>query len=176
MIPLTAKLQRLKPPDVMQRFFNMWVREGFALAADWWITTRLPLHWGPNASDQFGYPPRTLRYLVLKAFAQGNSSKGRGLRKLLGNRTSVRIRDTSPFELSGRMKAAALARAKGQGFATSNGARMEVTVPTGFAGVHPENRGMIVKLLPAEARHMRRMVVDHVARKLAEFRDWRQGA
>lgn len=176
MIALKAQLRRLKPPDVMQRFFNMWVREAFNLAAEWWIENRLPLHFGANAADVYGYPQRSLRYLIRKAFIQGNASKGRGLRKLLGNRKDIKVRDTSPFVLSGRMKQAALSRAKGKGFATSNGARMEVTVPVGFAGVQPDNRGMITKILPAEARVMRRIVVEHVAKQLAAFRDWREAA
>lgn len=177
MITLKMQMRRLKPPDVMQRFFNMWVREAFEAAAAWWIAERLPLHWGAGASDRYQYPDRSLRYLIKKAFVQGQTAKGRGLRRLLGRRRNARVRDTSsPFELTGQMKRAALARARGRGFATSNGARLEITVPIGFAGVRPENRGQIVKLLPAEARHMRRLIVRHVAERVGGFREWREAA
>jgi hypothetical protein len=176
MIPLKAKLQRLKPPDVIQRFFNTWVREGFELAAAWWIQQRLPAHFAETASEQYGYPQRSVKYLIRKALLQGNRARASGLRNLLGSRKYARAKDTSAFVLTGRMKAAALSRAKGKGFATSNGAKLEITVPVGFAGVHAGNAGMITKLLPAESRQMRRMVVDYVARKVAEFNGWREAA
>jgi hypothetical protein len=172
MISLRVKIQRLKPPEVIQRFFNQWVRVGFEKAATWWIQNRLPAHFASNASEVYDYPPRTVKYLIRKAMLQGKSTTG--FRMLLGQKKTAR--DPSAFVLTGKMKRAALSRAKGRGFATSTGARLEITVPIGFGGVHPQNRGMIVKLLPAEARVMRRIVVDHVAAELAAFSGWREAA
>jgi len=174
-IPLRVKVQRLRPPDVIQRLFNLWVREGLLLAGEWWIRNRLPLHFGPQATQRFKYALRTALWMVRKARKLGDlpTAKTLGIALKRGSGFGQLLQDKRPFEFSGQLKGVAIGSARATALATANTTRVEVKVPLGHP-INEKHSGELTMLLDMERKEMRKIVVEHVRMRLREFREPRE--
>ena len=71
MTPVIAQIKALKTAEQSAAEFRQYLREGIALALDWWFKFRWPLRFGPRAANMFKYSRRTLAHLIRKARIRG---------------------------------------------------------------------------------------------------------
>ena len=182
MIPLSIKLKRLKPPDAVASFFNMIVREGLELAGKWWLEERFKLHFGPNAFNIYKYKNRTIRTIALK-LAQMNLLGGK--LDVIPDRIAARIAvaqgrvpfvDPMPLERpenidrqgQPRLRDTVESQARVRATATANKQTMRITLPLGHP-INPKNVGELSTVNDNEWREMRRIVVEHVQKRLRQY-------
>ena len=169
-VSLSVKLASMRPAEVRKRDFLEYVREGLRLALEWWVKERWPLRFGKQASNRFKYSRRTLKHLFRKA---KRNAIPYTVEDLGGKKKMIRFdgmlpgQDPEPFEFTGELR-----RTATQGFtikatATSSRQRAVLRLPFGHA-IHPSKIGELTKLTAEERQIMRRIVVEHVARRLAQ--------
>lgn len=169
MVEFKVRLKRLKPPEVLQSYFNAWVREGLLLAGEWWIKNALPRHFGRGATQRYKYALRKAKYMIQKA------RRFEDLRSLVKTAAAGGLnQDPRPFE-SGITRNRrypktidTVRNARVRAFATSAKQHAEITVPLGHP-IHPDHAGEMSKVLKEEIQTMRRIVIDHVKRRRREF-------
>lgn len=170
MLRRTATVERLRSDwNGQKRVFNSAMREGGFVTGSFWMTDIFPRHFGPQASRLYQYVPRSIRYLIGKAFKRNEISKARGLRRKAGNDLNQRVNDTAPFELSGTLKRLAMSTSRIRSRATSSRVSMSVSLPTG----HPISghvSGELTRILNDESDRMRVVWFHHTENRLDQAR------
>jgi hypothetical protein len=66
LIPLTAKVRRIAPPEIKLRLLNSIIRDALYQTGVKWVTDDLPKHFEQGAYQRYGYDARNTRYNAIK--------------------------------------------------------------------------------------------------------------
>lgn len=144
-----------------RREFNEIVRESLLEAADYWIKNYMNLHFGPGATSRYHYNFRSKVWLEYKA------------------RFYPTLVLPAPFEFTGELMSFVMDNARSGRMLDASKAistfpskqnpsgKQRVKIPIRIPHpIHPRYAGELSRLLPSEARQMRRVMFDALHRRL----------
>lgn len=156
MLSWKIRIRRQRPPGMMLREFNGYVRQAMHGAGEYWVTHILPLHFLPSAVHRYAYISRTERYLRRKRRATR-------VREWRGQWVNA-VQPPLPLVWSDALRRSTrrpLSEWNIRATATAN--RQKVVVPVRLPHpMNPKNAGEITRVNNEDIRNMRRIIEQNV--------------